>query len=122
MTEPSPKRVRFDNEGTPRRHRRSTRRRLAVTAHGDGEAYSSPTLVRRPLAFRMIRNSPVRRAIQNSVTVFKIGKAVRKPTHLVEHRPSLNNTSSEPKMVSGSDFTHGQPLTATSPEQLVCKG
>ena len=51
MTEPSPKRVTLQQWGTPRRYRRSTGRRLAVT-HSDGEAYSSPTLVRRPLAFR----------------------------------------------------------------------
>jgi len=44
------KRVCFDNEGTPRRHRRSIGRRLALT-HGDSEVYSSPTLVKRPLAF-----------------------------------------------------------------------
>ena len=33
-------------------HRRSRGRPLAVT-HGEGEVYSSPKLVRRPLAFRM---------------------------------------------------------------------
>ena len=67
MSELSLKRVCFANQGTPRRHKRSTERRLAVT-HGDGEVHSSPTLVRQPLTFQMIRNSPVQRAIQSVIT------------------------------------------------------
>ena len=61
MSELSPKHVCFNNEGTSRRNRISIGKQLAVI-QVDSEAYSSPTLVRCPLVFRMIRNSPVQRA------------------------------------------------------------
>jgi len=112
MSEPSPKRACFANEGTPRYHRTSTGRRLAVT-HGNVEVYSSPILVGCPLAFEELS---CLKSSSEQCNCFQNCSEARKPTHL---HPFLHNTYSE-QIVSDSEFT--QPIAATSPEQLVCKG
>ena len=57
MSKPVPKRAWLTDEGTPRRHRRSRGRRLAVT---DGEG-SSPRFQAsiHPVLLRMVKDSPV---------------------------------------------------------------
>lgn len=65
MSEPAPKHAQLTNEGTPRRYRRSQGRRLAVR---DGEGISPRFQASTcPVSLRMVKNSPVRRAIQSSV-------------------------------------------------------
>ena len=60
MSEPEPKRARC-NEGTPRRHRRTQGRQLAVT---DGEGCGSPRSQAHPVSLRMMKDTPVRRAMK----------------------------------------------------------
>ena len=62
MSELEPKRAQC-NEGTPRRHRRTQGRQLAVT---DGEGCSSPRFQARPVSLRMVKlkDTPVRRAMK----------------------------------------------------------
>ena len=134
MSEPEPKRARWD-EGTPRRHRRTQGRRLAVT---DGEGCGSPRFQARPVSLRMVKDSPVRRAIQSSVTAFKLskgGKMVRKPpgspieARIEDPLPSHRMPFIVPqavilpeKLVSGGDSCCSLQLTAISPAPLVCTG
>ena len=64
MSELVPKRARLTNEETPRCHKRSQGRQLAVT---NGEGISPRFQARtRPVSLRMVKNSLVRRAIQSS--------------------------------------------------------
>ena len=148
MSEPAPKRARLTDEGTPRRHRRSRGRRLAVT---DGEGSSPIFQARtRPVSLRMVKDSPVRRAIQNSVTVFKLSKGpkttkkpsgssiealIKDPSPLYatisssEHQLPLVLPSIVPqtltlpeKLVPGGDYARCLPMTAISSAPLACTG
>ena len=60
MSEPEPKHARC-NEGTPRQHKRTQGRRLAVT---DGKGHGSPRFQARPVLLRMVKDTPVRRAMK----------------------------------------------------------
>ena len=60
MSEPELKRARC-NEGTPRQHRRTQGRRLAVT---DGKGCDSPRFQARPVSLRMVKDTLVRRAMK----------------------------------------------------------